>query len=232
MTIPFKTFSKHLTEKASANVSVFDGAVADKGRIFSAGDLASFGAAGWGGSSSNPKDNPMYKYFATNISNANIKTKLTLNLLRATPGLMSDVLGDGDGSLDNDGGNETGGLPSFILPGDDGEEGELGGDVIGGSVSGGGSVSDGGSVSGGGGYSGMTTDALYFGDPGDDETKKNIYRAALAHQKDAQARWKQLKTWVTSFGVDPKIQSKITSSTTVLGVNTPSVMKNLKKGKE
>jgi hypothetical protein len=212
MTIPFKLFSKHLTEKASANVSVFDGAVADKGRIFSAGDLASFGTAGWGGSNSNPKDNPMYKYFATNISNANIKTKLTLNLLRGTPGLMSDVLRDGEGSLD-DGENETGGLPSFILTGDEGE-GELDGDASGGD------------------YLGMTTDALYFGDPGDDETKKNIYRAALAKQKDAQARWKQLKTWVTSFGVDPKIQSKITSSTTVLGVNTPSIMKNLKKGKE
>jgi hypothetical protein len=125
---------------------------------------------------------------------------------------MSDVLGDGEGSSD-DGGNETGGLPSFILTGDEGE-GELDGDTSGGD------------------YSGMTTDALYFGDPGDDETKKNIYRAALAKQKDAQARWKQLKTWVTSFGVDPKIQSKITSSTTVLGVNTPSIMKNLKKGKE
>jgi len=213
MTIPFKTFSKHLTEKAGANVSVFDGSEAGgKGRIFSAGDLASFGGAGWGGTNSNPKDNPMYKYFATNISNANTQTKLTLNLLRATPGLMSDVLRDGEGSSD-DGGNETGGLPSFILTGDEGE-GELDGDASGGD------------------YSGMTTDALYFGDPGDDETKKNIYRAALAKQKDAQARWKQLKTWVTSFGVDPKIQSKITSSTTVLGVNTPSIMKNLKKGKE
>jgi hypothetical protein len=212
MTIPFKLFSKHLTEKAAANVSVFDGAVADKGRIFSAGDLASFGTAGWGGTNSNPKDNPMYKYFATNISNANTQTKLTFNLLRATPGLMSDVLRDGEGSSD-DGENETGGLPSFILTGDEGE-GELDGDASGGD------------------YSGMTTDALYFGDPGDDETKKNIYRAALAKQKDAQARWKQLKTWVTSFGVDPKIQSKITSSTTVLGVNTPSIMKNLKKGKE
>jgi hypothetical protein len=212
MTIPFKTFSKHLTEKAAANVSVFDGSEAGKGGIFSAGDIASFGTAGWGGTNSNPKDNPMYKYFATNMSNANIKTKLTLNLLRATPGLMSDVLGDGDGSSD-DSGNETGGLPSFILTGDEGE-GVLDGDAS------------------GGGYSGITTDALYFGDPGDDETKKNIYRAALAKQKDAQARWKQLKTWVTSFGVDPKIQSKITTSTTVLGVNTPSIMKNLKKGKE
>ena len=212
MTIPFKTFSKHLTEKAAANVSIFDGEVAGKGKIFSAGDLASFGGAGWGGTNSNPKDNLMYKYFATNISNANIKTKLTLNLLRATPGLMSDVLGDGEGSSD-DGENETGGLLSFMLTGDEGE-GELDGDASGGD------------------YLGMTTDALYFGDPGDDETKKNIYRAALAKQKDAQARWKQLKTWVTSFGVDPKIQSKITSSTTVLGVNTPSIMKNLKKGKE
>lgn len=217
MTIPFKTFSKHLAEKASANVSVFDGTVADKGRIFSAGDLASFGAAGWGGSNSNPKDNPMYKYFTTNITNANTKTKDTVNLLKATPGLLSTALDD-DGSLDDDdGGNETGGLPSFIMPGDEGQEGELGGDV------GAGSASD------GGGYLGMTTDALYFGDPGDDETKKNIYRAAMAHQKDAQARWKQLKTWVTSFGLDPKIQSKITTTTTVLGVNTPAIMKDLQK---
>jgi hypothetical protein len=255
MTISFKTFSKHLTEKASANVSVFDGSVADKGRIFSAGDLASFGTAGWGGINSNPKDNPMYKYFATNISNANTQTKSTLNLLRATPGLMSDVLGDGDGSLEDDE-NETGGLPSFILPGDEGQEGELGGDASGGGYSGMTTSSIRGSSGFGDGEDeddtddeeddeddeeddeelnqipGMNTDALYFGDPGDDETKKNIYRAALAHQKDAQARWKQLKTWVTSFGVDPKIQSKITSTTTVLGVNTPSIMKNLKKGKE
>ena len=208
MTIPFKTFSKHLAEKAAgniANVSVFDGSVAEKGGIFSAGDLASFGGAGWGGSNSNPKDNPMYKYFTTNITNANTKTKDTIGLLRATPGLLSTALDDDDGSLDDDdGGNETGGLPSFIMTGDEGQEGE-------------------------GGYSGMNTDALYFGDPGDDETKKNIYRAAMAHQKDAQARWKQLKTWVTSFGLDPKIQSKITTSTTVLGVNTPSIMKDLQK---
>jgi hypothetical protein len=256
MTIPFKTFSKHLTEKAAGNVSVFDGQVADKGRIFSAGDLASFGGAGWGGSNSNPKDNPMYKYFAANISNANTQTKSTLNLLRATPGLMSDVLGDGDGDEEGDT-NTNGGqgvIFKAIQTGTDDQQSSGSGGYSGMTTSG---------IRGSSGFGdgeddedtddeeddeddeddeeddeelnqipGMNTDALYFGDPGDDETKKNIYRAALAHQKDAQARWKQLKTWVTSFGVDPKIQSKITSTTTVLGVNTPSIMKNLKKGKE
>jgi len=259
MTISFKTFSKHLTEKASANVSVFDGAVADKGRIFSAGDLASFGTAGWGGSNSNPKDNPMYKYFATNISNANTQTKNTLGLLRATPGLMSDVLGDGDGEEDDT--NTNGGqgvIFKAIQTGTDDQQSSGSGGYSGMTTSG---------IRGSSGFGdgeddedtddeeddeddeeddeddeeddeelnqipGMNTDALYFGDPGDDETKKNIYRAALAHQKDARARWNQLKTWVTTFGVDPKIQSKITSTTTVLGVNTPSIMKNLKKGKE
>ena len=167
---------------------------------------------------------------------------------------MSDVLGDGDGSLDDDDDdtNTNGGqgvIFKAIQTGSDDQQSSDSGGYSGMTTSG---------ILGSSGFGdgeddeddeeddeddeeddeelnqipGINTDALYFGDPGDDETKKNIYRAALAHQKDAQARWNQLKTWVTSFGVDPKIQSKITSTTTVLGVNTPSIMKNLKKGKE
>lgn len=261
MTIPFKTFSKHLIEKSAgtppANTSQFvdvKGLASVEDSSFFGG--GAFGVAGYAGSNSDKKDNPMYKYFVANISTANAQTKGTVNLLRATPGLLTTTLDD-DGEEDGneDGTNSNGGQGGIfkaLQTGSDDQQSSNSGGYSGMTTSG---------IRGSSGFGdgeddedteddeeddeddeddeededelnripGMNTDALYFGDPGDDETKKNIYRAAMAHQKDAQARWNQLKTWVTSFGLDPKIQSKITTSTTVLGVNTPAIMKDLQK---
>ena len=98
----------------------------------------------------------------------------------------------------------------------------LGSDV---SAFGDGAEADGSNTNTGMTTEGMTTDALYFGDPGDDEQMETIYKTALYRQQEAQQRWKKLKNWIKSVGVDPSIQSKIASPTAVLSINTPAIMK-------
>lgn len=74
---------------------------------------------------------------------------------------------------------------------------------------------------------GMNTDALNMGPAGaaDEETRKNIQRAAIARLKDAQERWQFLKTWIKDFDVDPKAQAKIAGLDAVAGINAPSIAK-------
>lgn len=74
---------------------------------------------------------------------------------------------------------------------------------------------------------GMNTDALNMGPAGaaDEETRKNIQRAAIARLKDAQERWQFLKTWIKDFDVDSKAQAKIAGLDAVAGINAPSIAK-------
>lgn len=74
---------------------------------------------------------------------------------------------------------------------------------------------------------GMNTDALNMGPAGaaDEETRKNIQRAAIARLKDAQERWQFLKTWIKDFDVDSKVQAKIAGLDAVAGINAPSIAK-------
>ena len=206
MTISFKTFSENIIEaNATQNVSVYSGtSEIGKGAIVSVGgDVASFGAVGWGrtnskgSTSKGSTDNPMQTYFNNNSNSSKLQTKNTLGLLRATPGLLPTENGEDEGN-----GDES--RTIFKLQMQDGD----------------GSEADGSNA-----YTGMTTDALYFGDPGDDEQMETIYKTALYRQQEAQQRWKKLKNWIKSVGVDPSIQSKIASPTAVLSINTPAIMK-------
>jgi len=206
MTVSFKTFSENIIEaNATQNLSVFnDLSAIGKGAIFSVGaDVASFGAVGWGrtnskgSTSKGSTDNPMQTYFNNNSNSSKLQTKNTLALLRATPGLLPTKTGEDEGN-----GDESPII--FKLQMQDGD----------------GSEADGSNA-----YTGMTTDALYFGDPGDDEQMETIYKTALYRQQEAQQRWKKLKNWIKSVGVDPSIQSKIASPTAVLSINTPAIMK-------
>jgi hypothetical protein len=207
MTVSFKTFSKNIIEaNATQNISVFKGdlSVIGKGAIVSVGaDVASFGAVGWGrtnskGSTSKGRtDNPMQTYFNNNSNSSKLQTKNTLALLRATPGLLPTENGEDEGN-----GDES--RIIFKLQMQDGDDSEADGSNA---------------------YTGMNTDALYFGDPGDDEQMETIYKTALYRQQEAQQRWKKLKNWIKSIGVDPNIQSKIASPTAVLSINTPAIMK-------
>jgi hypothetical protein len=207
MTVSFKTFSKNIIEaNATQNISVFKGdlSVIGKGAIVSVGaDVASFGAVGWGrtnskGSTSKGRtDNPMQTYFNNNSNSSKLQTKNTLGLLRATPGLLPTENGEDEGN-----GDES--RIIFKLQMQDGDDSEADGSNA---------------------YTGMNTDALYFGDPGDDEQMETIYKTALYRQQEAQQRWKKLKNWIKSIGVDPNIQSKIASPTAVLSINTPAIMK-------
>jgi hypothetical protein len=126
-----------------------------------------------------------------------LQTKNTLGLLRATPGLLPTENGEDEGN-----GDES--RIIFKLQMQDGDDSEADGSNA---------------------YTGMNTDALYFGDPGDDEQMETIYKTALYRQQEAQQRWKKLKNWIKSIGVDPTIQSKIASPTAVLSINTPAIMK-------
>jgi hypothetical protein len=211
MTVSFKTFSENIIEaNATQNISVFnDLSPIGKGAIVSVGsDVASFGAVGWGrtnskgstskGSTSKGRtDNPMQTYFNNNSNSSKLQTKNTLGLLRATPGLLPTENGEDEGN-----GDES--RIIFKLQMQDGDDSEADGSNA---------------------YTGMNTDALYFGDPGDDEQMETIYKTALYRQQEAQQRWKKLKNWIKSIGVDPSIQSKIASPTAVLSINTPAIMK-------
>lgn len=206
MTISFKTFSENIIEaNATQNLSVFnDLSAIGKGAIVSVGaDVASFGAVGWGRTNNkgNAKDSPMQSYFNNNSNSSKLQTKNTLALLRATPGLLPTKTGE-DAGEDEGNGDESPII--FKLQMQDGD----------------GSEADGSNA-----YTGMTTDALYFGDPGDDEQMETIYKTALYRHQEAQQRWKKLKNWIKSVGVDPSIQSKIASPTAVLSINTPAIMK-------
>lgn len=205
MTVSFKTFSENIIEaNATQNLSVFnDLSTIGKGAIVSVGaDVASFGAVGWGrtnskgSTSKGSTDNPMQTYFNNNSNSSKLQTKNTLALLRATPGLLPTKTGEDEGN-----GDESPII--FKLQMQDGD-----------------SEADGSNA-----YTGMTTDALYFGDPGDDEQMETIYKTALYRHQEAQQRWKKLKNWIKSIGVDPSIQSKIASPTAVLSINTPAIMK-------
>ena len=161
-------------------------------------DVSAFGAKGWGRTNSKGNtDSPMQSYFNNNSNSSKLHTKNTLALLRATPGLFPTKTGEDEGN-----GDESPII--FKLQKQDGD----------------GSESDGSNAN-----TGMTTDALYFGDPGDEEKMEVIYKTALYHQQEAQRRWKKLKNWIKSVGVDPSIQSKIASPTAVLSINTPAIMK-------
>ena len=74
---------------------------------------------------------------------------------------------------------------------------------------------------------GMNTDALNMGPAGasDEESRKNIQKAAIARLKDARKRWKFLKSWVKSFDVDGKTQAKIVGLDAIAGINAPSIAK-------
>ena len=200
MTISFKAFSENIIgANATQNLSVFnDLSSIGKGAIVSVGgDVASFGAVGWGRTNSKGNiDSPMQSYFNNNSNSSKLHTKNTLALLRATPGLFPTKKGEDKGN-----GDES--RIAFIKTITDTENNEGDSNI----------------------NTGMTTDALYFGDPGDDEKLEVIYKNALYHQQDAQRRWKLLKNWIKSVGVDPSIQSKIASPTAVLSINTPAIMK-------
>lgn len=212
MTIPFKTFSRYIQEAGpssihlTTNTSQFAEPTANQ--IPSVADDTyfggvGFGSAGWGKKNLEPEENPMYRYFNTNISNAAIQTRTAFKLLRATPGLLDD---ESEEDEDDENSPIGGDRKSFVDKSEE-EEGE------------------------GEGMSsipGMNTDALYFGDPGDDETLENIHKAALLKQRRARERWEHMKSWVTSFGLSPEVQSKITTSTTVLGVSTPAILQAMK----
>ena len=165
-------------------------------------DVSAFGAKGWGrtnskgSTSKGSTDNPMQTYFNNNSNSSKLQTKNTLALLRATPGLLPTENGEDEGN-----GDES--RIIFKLQMQDGDSETDGSDA----------------------NTGMTTDALYFGDPGDDEQMEVIYKNALYRQQEAQQRWKKLKNWIKSVGVDPSIQSKIASPTAVLSINTPAIMK-------
>lgn len=74
---------------------------------------------------------------------------------------------------------------------------------------------------------GMNTDALNMGPAGaaDEESRKNIRRAAIARLKDAKQRWDFLKNWIQGFDVNDKTQDKIANVDVVLGINAPSIAK-------
>lgn len=203
MTISFKTFSTHIIEaNAIANVSIVgvDSIIGGKTFMALGSDVSAFGAKGWGRTNSKGStDSPMQSYFNNNSNSSKLQTKNTLALLRATPGLLTTKTGE-DAGEDEGNGDESGIIFKLKTDGD--------------------SETDGSDVN-----TGMTTDALYFGDPGDDEQMETIYKTALYRQQEAQQRWKKLKNWIKSVGVDPSIQSKIASPTAVLSINTPAIMK-------
>lgn len=203
MTISFKTFSTHIIEaNAIANVSIVgvDSIIGGKTSMALGSDVSAFGAKGWGRTNSKGStDSPMQSYFNNNSNSSKLQTKNTLALLRATPGLLPTKTGE-DAGEDEGNGDESGIIFKLKTDGD--------------------SETDGSDVN-----TGMTTDALYFGDPGDDEQMETIYKTALYRHQEAQQRWKKLKNWIKSVGVDPSIQSKIASPTAVLSINTPAIMK-------
>ena len=206
MTISFKAFSTNIIEaNAIVNVSIagVDSiAIGGKTSMALGSDVSAFGAKGWGRTNSKGNtDSPMQSYFTNNSNSSKLQTKNTLALLRATPGLLPTKTGE-DAGEDEGNGDESPII--FKLQMQDGD----------------GSEADGSNTN-----TGMTTDALYFGDPGDDEQMETIYKTALYRQQEAQQRWKQLKNWIKSIGVDPSIQSKIASPTAVLSINTPAIMK-------
>jgi hypothetical protein len=252
MTVPFKTFSKNIAEFKAANNSQFEldvglgGLKSIENSSFFGG--VSFGVGGYAGTSSDAKDNPMYKYFNTNIDSSKLKTRGTINLLKATPGLLSTGLdGEGDGGegTEDDTSQGSGSFKFFAKSGDDetGQDTQASSGYMGmttGSIGGGhlgvdpdeDEDEDEGEDEGEDEEDkipGMDTDALYFGGDGDYDTIKTIHLSALSHQKHAQARWQHLKQWVNSFGVDPNIQSKIADTKAVVGINAPAYVKHIKK---
>ena len=205
MTISFKAFSTNIIEaNAIVNVSIagVDSIIGGKTTMALGSDVSAFGAKGWGRTNSKGNtDSPMQSYFTNNSNSSKLQTKNTLALLRATPGLLPTKTGE-DAGEDEGNGDESPII--FKLQMQDGD----------------GSEADGSNTN-----TGMTTDALYFGDPGDDEQMEVIYKTALYRHQEAQQRWKKLKNWIKSIGVDPSIQSKIASPTAVLSINTPAIMK-------
>jgi hypothetical protein len=80
------------------------------------------------------------------------------------------------------------------------------------------------------GFKGVNTDSLNMGPAGsaDEESRKNIQRAAIARLKDAKERWQFLKTWIKDFDVDKNTQAKIAGLDAVAGINAPSIAKMAK----